>query len=177
MQIADGLSHAPHWPASAYESALNPNAQPPRVALVVEALESETVAPSGPEPGTPSSAGVLGFVVASLVAGEAELESIAVATEAQRRGLGGRLLHELVAALRQPGVTMINLEVRASNRPALGLYAWHGFRETGRRVAYYADPVEDAVLMGLDLGGHKWLQNCDSGHGGCGSCGKSTALK
>jgi ribosomal protein S18 acetylase RimI-like enzyme len=34
----------------------------------------------------------------------------------------------------------------------LKLYRRQGFRETGRRVGYYADPVEDAVLMSLELG-------------------------
>ncbi len=143
MGIAHSLSGAPHWPAIAYEAALNPNSEPRRIALVAETLE----------PNAPVSAGVVGFVVASLVAGEAELESVAVAAEAQRRGIARQLMGRLFAALREFQVTGINLEVRASNQPALGLYAELGFRETGRRVGYYADPVEDAVLMELDLGG------------------------
>jgi ribosomal-protein-alanine N-acetyltransferase len=43
------------------------------------------------------------------------------------------------------------LEVRASNQAALGFYRGQGFRETGRRPRYYADPEEDAVLMLLNL--------------------------
>ncbi len=137
MQIADGLLHAPHWPVSAYQSALNSNAVPSRISLVAE---------------DPASEGVFGFVVASLVAGEAELESIAVAGEAQRRGVGGHLLNEMAAALRQCGVTRIHLEVRASNHPALSLYKRYGFTEIGRRVGYYGEPAEDAVLLSVDLG-------------------------
>jgi len=141
MQIADGLHHAPHWPVAIYEAAVHPESEPRRVAFVAGKPGSETSATEA----------IVGFVVASLVAGEAELESIVVVAEAQRRGSGGQLLSRLLAALRELQVTRINLEVRASNHPALGLYKRHGFGQTGRRAGYYADPVEDAVLMGFDL--------------------------
>jgi ribosomal-protein-alanine N-acetyltransferase len=142
LQIAESLFHAPHWPVSAYETAINQESEPRRIALVAESPESDT----------PDSDAVAGFVVASLVAGEAELESIAVAADSQRHRCGGQLLVQLLAVLRELHVTRINLEVRASNQPALKLYRRQGFRETGRRVGYYADPVEDAVLMSLELG-------------------------
>jgi ribosomal-protein-alanine N-acetyltransferase len=147
MDIADGLRHAPHWPVSAYEAALNPRSEPRRVALVAEALE-----PDAPKAATLNSGLVVGFVVASLIAGEAELESIAVTADAQQCGIGGKLLSRMLAALMEVQATRINLEVRGSNGPALALYKRHGFIETGRRVGYYVDPVEDAVMMGLDLG-------------------------
>ena len=75
-----------------------------------------------------------------------------MAAESQRRGLGRRLFHALAAELRAAGVTELVLEVRASNRPALGFYRSLGFARTGLRRGYYADPVEDAVLMRLPLG-------------------------
>jgi ribosomal-protein-alanine N-acetyltransferase len=136
MQIADSLTHAPHWPAQAYNSILSSTAVPQRLALVAEA---------------PASSSVVGFVVASLVAGEAELESVAVAAKAQRSGHGGQLLNELVDSLRQLGVATLNLEVRASNHAAVNLYRRLGFLQTGQRPSYYADPVEDALLMSLNL--------------------------
>jgi ribosomal-protein-alanine N-acetyltransferase len=136
IQIADQLPHAPHWPANVYQSALNPNAEPLRLALVAQSTASNQV---------------VGFIVASLIAGEAELESIAVALDFQRQGLGAQLLTNLIASLHSAAVFRINLEVRASNHQALALYARHGFTQTARRTAYYADPVEDAVLMHLDL--------------------------
>jgi ribosomal protein S18 acetylase RimI-like enzyme len=42
------------------------------------------------------------------------------------------------------------LEVRASNRAALGLYAAAGFERRGLRPGYYADG-ECAVVMGVTL--------------------------
>jgi ribosomal protein S18 acetylase RimI-like enzyme len=47
---------------------------------------------------------------------------------------------------------VILLEVRPSNVAGRGFYAASGFVETGRRRAYYADPVEDAVLMSRAAG-------------------------
>lgn len=99
-----------------------------------------------------TSGRIVGFAVAGLVAPEAELETIAVSAKAQRQGVGALLLRALAEELRTERVTGLILEVRASNRAALGFYRAQGFIETGRRPRYYADPEEDAVLMGLNLG-------------------------
>ena len=111
--------------------------------------------PSGSSSSAGSAAGeggeVVGFAVASLLPPEAELETIAVASTAQRHGLARRLFVELAAKLVAAQITEVFLEVRASNQPALGLYRGLGFAETGRRARYYHDPVEDAVLMRLRL--------------------------
>jgi ribosomal-protein-alanine N-acetyltransferase len=89
--------------------------------------------------------------VASLLPPEAELETIAVAATAQRQGLARRLFAELAAELVAAQITEVFLEVRDSSQPATGLYRRLGFAETGRRVRYYHDPIEDAVLMRLRL--------------------------
>jgi ribosomal-protein-alanine N-acetyltransferase len=99
----------------------------------------------------PENDAPVGFVVASLLAPEAELETIAVAAEGQRHGVGARLLNKLTEELRTERVSQLILEVRASNWVALGFYGKMGFQETRRRSRYYADPEEDAVLMGLRL--------------------------
>ena len=137
LEIAEGLREAPRWAASAYLAAIDPGHSPRRIALVAANLAS----------GAP-----VGFLVASVGPPEAELETIAVAPQGQRRGVGRLLLGALEEELKTERVTELLLEVRASNLGALGFYAALGFRETGRRVRYYADPEEDAVLMGLKLG-------------------------
>jgi ribosomal-protein-alanine N-acetyltransferase len=43
--------------------------------------------------------------------------------------------------------SVINLEVRHSNVPAISLYLKSGFRQVGERKGYYRDNGEDAVLM------------------------------
>lgn len=94
---------------------------------------------------------VVGFAVAAIVVGEAELETIAVVESEQRRRVGGQLLRALLDELKTQQVRNLNLEVRASNHRALGFYGAHGFEETGRRLRYYAEPEEDAVLMRFRL--------------------------
>jgi ribosomal-protein-alanine N-acetyltransferase len=136
MEIAQNLGAAPHWPPAAYREVLAPVAGPPRIALV--AIDPYTNA-------------VAGFAVVSLVAPQAELETIVVAADRQRRGVGRRLMRALTVELRLAAVVEILLEVRASNQPALAFYRRLGFLETGRRPRYYADPEEDAVLMSLHL--------------------------
>lgn len=135
-EIAASLMEAPHWPILAYVAAIDPENMPRRIALVA----------ADPGKGT-----VAGFLVASLLTPEAELETIAVAAEGQRRGVGSLLLNALLEELRTEEVCQLILEVRASNRAALGFYGALGFKETGRRPRYYIDPEEDAVLMGLRL--------------------------
>jgi ribosomal-protein-alanine N-acetyltransferase len=93
--------------------------------------------------------------VASLTAPQAELETIAVTAENQRRGVARKLLDEIFEKLALAGATEVVLEVRSSNQSALGLYRRLGFVETGRRPRYYHDPIEDAVLMRLGLEGYE----------------------
>jgi ribosomal-protein-alanine N-acetyltransferase len=129
--LTANLPTAPQWPREAYRVALNPQAAPIRIALVAET----------------DVAGVVGFAIVSVIAPEAELESIAVAEEFQRMGVAGRLFEALTDELATSGVTEILLEVRASNTSALSLYRVLGFWEIGRRTGYYAHPMEDAVQM------------------------------
>jgi [ribosomal protein S18]-alanine N-acetyltransferase len=135
-EIAATLPDAPHWTDAAYTTAMNSEATPRRIALVAAKAHE----------GRP-----LGFAVASLLPPQAEMETIAVVAESQRSGLGGGLLAALVDELGAAGVTELLLEVRASNQVALRFYRAHGFVETGRRLGYYSDPVEDAVLMQVQI--------------------------
>jgi ribosomal-protein-alanine N-acetyltransferase len=137
MEIAASLAGAPGWPRAAYLAALNGESVPRRIALVAE---------------NPASGHVAGFAIASLVTPEAELETIAVVRDWQRRGWARELFAALAGELRQAGAAEVMLEVRVSNLPALALYGALGFTESGRRRGYYSDPVEDAVLMRLQFG-------------------------
>ena len=137
LEIERGLKTAPHWTRAAWDRVLDRDAARRRMAVVAEERKSGAVQ---------------GFAVAAVTVPEAELESIAVAAGWQRRGVARRLLGSLADELRRAEVWEAFLEVRASNRAALGFYEALGFVETGRRARYYADPEEDAVLMRLKLG-------------------------
>ena len=89
---------------------------------------------------------VQGFVVGRDLGPEWEIENVVVAEAVQRRGLGERLVRELLSLASNRGAQSVLLEVRESNGAARGLYSKMGFVETGRRKSYYTNPEEDALL-------------------------------
>ena len=91
---------------------------------------------------------ILGYTVLSVILDEGNLDNIAVAPEARRRGVADALLSVLTGFGRD-NLAVLMLEVRASNAPAIALYEKHGFAAVGRRKNYYEAPKEDAVLMTL----------------------------
>ncbi len=94
-----------------------------------------------------------GFLCAQAVAGEWEIENVVVAREARRRSVADELVRTLIQRAQSEAPAAILLEVRESNLPARRLYEKHGFREEGRRPAYYSDPPEDAILYALRFDG------------------------
>src|SRR5208283_1665679 len=134
IQLAEVLEETPHWPPDSYLGLTSRNASVRRIALVAQDAEGGEAA---------------GFVIARLSPPEAELESIGVATDLQRHGVGRRLIEALIEELERTRVEKLYLEVRFSNTTALAFYRSMGFVETRRRPSYYADPQEDAVLMEL----------------------------
>ena len=140
MALADGLPDAPHWTRSAYETAVDSTSRPERIVLLAESTIAENLSP-----------GLAGFAIASIAGSEAELESIAVNPERQRRGVARALFAHLADCLTGRGVSDVFLEVRASNHAARGLYAALGFSQAGLRKAYYAHPIEDALVLRLSL--------------------------
>ena len=99
------------------------------------------------------SAVLVGFLIGRIAADEFEILNMAVSRAHRRSGIGSRLLESALEFSRTVGSARAYLEVRASNGPALALYKRHGFTECGRRAEYYRDPLEDALLLCLRLGG------------------------
>jgi ribosomal-protein-alanine N-acetyltransferase len=97
---------------------------------------------------------VSGLVLVRQAADEAEILTIGVRPQQRRTGAGAQLLAACEAALRKSGCERIFLEVAVGNDAAKGLYAGAGYREVGRRKAYYADGSDALVL-------EKWL--CSDG--------------
>lgn len=62
----------------------------------------------------------------------AQVLSIVVAPEMQRRGIGQRLTELALAALRQARVTLVRLEVDAAKEAPIRLYQKMGFKEIAR---------------------------------------------
>ena len=74
MEIAASLPSAPEWPRKAWMDALDPDLIPPRIALVAEQLQSESLPPDTLN-NAPMSGAILGYAVASLIPPQAEPKS------------------------------------------------------------------------------------------------------
>ncbi len=86
-----------------------------------------------------------GVLVGRVAADEAELLTLAVAPDARRAGIGGRLLARFLAEAGARGAVAAFLEVAAVNGAAIALYQRAGFTERGRRRGYFAG--KDALVL------------------------------
>lgn len=90
---------------------------------------------------------VAGFCIIRTSFDYADVINVAVKPSFQGKGIGRRLMEEVMKLGKERGVTSFGLEVRVSNAAAIALYHNVGFKEAGIRKAYYSMPVEDALIM------------------------------
>jgi len=128
VQEIERLSFRTPWPVYAFEQELTSN----RLARYV-------VARAGEVP--------VGFGGLWLMVDEAHITTFAVHPDWRRRGIGRRMLVALIESAQELGAARMTLEVRMGNVDAQRLYAELGFADAGRRVAYYTDDGEDALIM------------------------------
>ena len=96
----------------------------------------------------------IGMAIFRVVADEAELVTIAVRRAERRCGVGRALLAAVFDAVRAAGARTLFLEVADDNPAARTLYGSLGFRNVGRRPAYFrrGDHLAvDAFVMRLDF--------------------------
>jgi ribosomal-protein-alanine N-acetyltransferase len=75
---------------------------------------------------------------------EYEIHTIGVDPAYQGRGIGRRMLEELLGIAAD---SVVHLEVRTDNDPAIALYRSVGFTEVGLRKRYYRVSGADAYTM------------------------------
>lgn len=94
-----------------------------------------------------------GFALSRLIADEAELLLLAVASSFRRYGVGLALIERTRLITRQRNGFGLHLEVRHNN-PAIKLYDKAGFRVVGRRPGYYRGidgQVHDALTLSISV--------------------------
>jgi ribosomal-protein-alanine N-acetyltransferase len=102
---------------------------------------------AGPAPPEPWE--LWGYLIFWLVYDELHILNLAVHPRHRRKGVGRRLLKEVLTRGRDLGAHTTWLEVRPSNHPARALYESFGFAEVGTRPRYYHDTQEDALILAL----------------------------
>jgi ribosomal-protein-alanine N-acetyltransferase len=147
---------APHWSPSIYAAILvaqgervGPHTSAPQRCLIVadRTAEEDQSSLAG------FAVGLMHPAAAASRPGErlAELESVVVAADSRRVGIGRSLCSAVIDWCRSRGATAIVLEVRSRSEGAIALYAGLGFVPLGRRPRYYRDPKDDALNMRLTL--------------------------
>ena len=147
LLVATAALSGVSWTASQIEDELENAVARVLVASAPEEdddLADDADVPRASSSSSSSSSSFAGLAVAWSVAGETQILEVATAPSRRRRGVATALVR---AALDLNPTGEAFLEVRASNDAALALYAALGFARVGARRAYYANPVEDAVLM------------------------------
>jgi [ribosomal protein S18]-alanine N-acetyltransferase len=95
---------------------------------------------------------LVGYAIAWTVLDQSELGNVAVAPEARGLGVGRLLVQATLTRIRHRRARECFLEVRESNTVAQHLYREFGFEVVGRRKCYYMSPVEDALVMRIQVG-------------------------
>ncbi|MEW8977674.1 MAG: ribosomal protein S18-alanine N-acetyltransferase [Symbiobacterium sp.] len=92
---------------------------------------------------------VVGYAGMHVIWDQAHVTNVAVHPQRRGRGIGERLMRELIQIAHSRGVTHMTLEVRVSNTPAQELYRKLGFVTApgAIRKGYYTDTGEDAIVM------------------------------
>lgn len=119
---------------------------PPREAWGADAIGIQLALPGGFGLFDPRGGMLLGRVMA----GQAEVLTLAVAPAVRRQGIASSMLRNARQLVVTRRGCAIFLEVSTGNAAALALYRREGFAEVGRRRRYYADG-SDAVVMRVDL--------------------------
>jgi len=92
-----------------------------------------------------------GGLLAPIGSGEADIQTIAVATTARREGLGRMIMRALIEEAGRRSASHIFLEVRADNPNAEQLYLSLGFEQIAVRPKYYQPDGVDAHIMKMPL--------------------------
>ena len=95
----------------------------------------------------PAEPTVIAFATVFFAPEEGQIVNVATHPDHRRRGAGHLLMNAIEADARARDFTLLSLEVRVSNDPAVGLYSDHGFTVEGRRKGFYTCPREDAFVM------------------------------
>lgn len=144
------LQRAPHersslWPVQCAQ--LDALCFPPHGLWSVAQHEEELCSGRSDVLGAWDGMELVAFSYVSNILDEAHMLSIVVHPDYRGRSLGKALLLASVRSAFLAGQSLCTLEVRRSNKAAIGLYSSCKFQEVGVRRNYYKGPKEDALIM------------------------------
>ncbi len=94
---------------------------------------------------------MIGYVIFYYVLDEGEIARIAVDPSCRRTGAASAIYEKLLEVCAQKQIVRVMLDVRESNAAAIAFYKKCGFTEDGIRKRFYTNPVENALLMSMNI--------------------------
>ncbi|MBI4467796.1 MAG: ribosomal protein S18-alanine N-acetyltransferase [Acidobacteria bacterium] len=134
----ESLTGLSPWGKDGYRRELSEN--PHAVMLVARAIHPPA-----------ADRGVIGFLCSNVVLDEWHINNVATHPEFRRRGVAWALMERGSVLARSDGARFSLLEVRETNYPAHVLYVRMGYRIVARRRCYYSQPIEDAIVLRMEL--------------------------
>jgi ribosomal-protein-alanine N-acetyltransferase len=89
---------------------------------------------------------LVGYICPMQLLDEGHILNVAVDPKLRGAGVGRLLVQQVLEDCRRGRASFVSLEVRESNRSAIGLYKKMEFAEIGKRKRYYENG-EDALMM------------------------------
>ena len=90
---------------------------------------------------------VAGYAGMYLSFEEGNITNVAVNPLSRRKGIGEKIVRDILNRACEKGVRDVFLEVRETNSVAIALYEKIGFKEEGIRKNFYDKPRENALIM------------------------------
>ena len=87
------------------------------------------------------------YCTVTTVLDEAQIINVATNTYFKRMGCAKQTLDMVFSECKKRNISLISLEVRESNLPAIALYEGLGFSIAGKRKNFYTNPRENALVM------------------------------
>jgi ribosomal-protein-alanine N-acetyltransferase len=143
IALEQQCASAAHWTEPQYQTLFQNNMAAKSAQQFILVMDENAEDASLPRS---EKSTLLGFLIAHKIDREWELENIAVALTARRKGVATQLAQQFLHHAREASGEAVFLEVRESNQSARTLYEKLGFIQSGRRKAYYQDSKEDAIL-------------------------------
>ncbi len=94
---------------------------------------------------------VVAFLSCHAVCDEANINNIITDINHRGKGYAKALLTALDTELVDRGVKNIFLEVRSNNQSAIALYEGRNFIQVGKRMGFYTNPNDDALLFKKEI--------------------------
>jgi ribosomal-protein-alanine N-acetyltransferase len=116
----------------------------------VEQFWSELAQPTRSYVVVTESNRIIGYAGLFVVAPQSDVQTIAVRSDSQGKGVGAALLAALLDEAARRGAAEILLEVRSDNEAAVSMYTRHGFERISHRRGYYPDGGDADIMR------HRW---------------------